>query len=1345
MNGWNEINKLVPSQRRTEVVRPTGDGGPTKLLSDVASLTKNVCNKIQEVFQSERQRRHKASFIIRGGYASGKTTAIKCISDEMSKTEIVPTRNIWFLHLDRYSTWESIFQFFALKAKEWEMRDTYSVLNKADINRDMKLKAARNVLLHCRLLILDDFDQVSEDIDINSLISDDDYANDEYLVVLASCDSNSVIKIYEEKNPPWIFEIPDCKFSSVAEIAEHTQLSNLPQLMDMDLLLTLANFLGSFFASVVSKSIDCGLVSASDLVSRLRSMSDANRSSRNELIEATMLGVITVLSQQDRQMLFSIASVRMPLPIKSDASFKYLQTLGLVFKQNNANHDFIGMPDCVRIIVQNITCHNFLQQYVDGHPTALDLWKEVLPVRLINLLSDAENHVWPFIPEMWQYKDKIDVNQSYNLKDIIHRTNEYSDLKEIDILQECLHSALMIGNYEAAASLVFLMDRFTYWQGTSKGTISIAAYIRRNSKTTAIAPQVIVREARLKKNEGDLQGAEKILSTLIQNEKQIGRWKYQKASDYDLISSVCIQIKGDIFRALGLWVEAAKYLIKSIIGFRGLPKVDTKGWASSLSLLADCFQYMSLNDFLNHMTSQFELHGNHPLLEAISCVEEAARLSIFSPLFYSKNKVVFLERCFCRMTSLAKGHFHADKIRVARSQRKDAGRITRSRMARPHEDGASVNIQNVMEGLPDLKEKMLRRGGELAFLYAQLLPVDSIEKINYLLYSAAECIEGLRCHMSIASLESREQYYEFVFCVYKLARVCEELSQYHHHYYGNEITVSKSMSDALSCISFHLYEHYCSSEKKFQHTEWSSLLVQTTLQLLRLPRIPHMEKAVIPPSSAENTRSKETKQKENEEDLVKMKSHFRTTDADLTDVKMTSSLVDKSSPQAKIFKSQSISNEATVATEEDVGKEIDANSTAYDIRMAETEQTFDDKDRQFSEFPDIGMRDSQTTVGTKEEEAFYQVSTVDDDEIDEDRYRLELTEDDPVSDGTSDIPKLSFLSDKAGRDKEGSVLEAMRNLSTAELDGVSSSEGVKTIGQMRIEQTVTVDITKMSKDAERRLQATMGTLEDSSTLEGQLNDMEQTLNIITHAKKERVHNAKVWRYDPLTRNWSASESLAFVGELLQLAKDKEGNCRDAYMFEYITQEEPMSKYLGKQYKKLDKYRNKITIQQYRQDIICQVTSRYYVTRFNQQLYRKGLSFGQVQFLPAVLIELTDVEDQFERYFNVEPYMFGNFTRITNNWTFVNPGDVHGKDLLLAFSHFSFCSSKGKLIIVDIQGWTSEDESGATFLTDPQIHTRDKKGFGTANRGLEGFRLFFVSQHSKCNEICKALKLARPVL
>ena len=141
----------------------------------------------------------------------------------------------------------------------------------------------------------------------------------------------------------------------------------------------------------------------------------------------------------------------------------------------------------------------------------------------------------------------------------------------------------------------------------------------------------------------------------------------------------------------------------------------------------------------------------------------------------------------------------------------------------------------------------------------------------------------------------------------------------------------------------------------------------------------------------------------------------------------------------------------------------------------------------------------------------------------------------------------------------------------------------------------------------------------------------------------------------------------------------------------------------------------------------------------------GMPFGQVQFLPAALLELTEVTNDPEKYYNVEPYMAGNFTKITNNLSWVEQRDVHGKDLLLAFSHFSYHASKCRIIIVDIQGWTSRDKSGATFLTDPQIHTIDKLGYGTANRGKEGFDEFWASQHPKCNDICTKLGLKRPTL
>lgn len=130
----------------------------------------------------------------------------------------------------------------------------------------------------------------------------------------------------------------------------------------------------------------------------------------------------------------------------------------------------------------------------------------------------------------------------------------------------------------------------------------------------------------------------------------------------------------------------------------------------------------------------------------------------------------------------------------------------------------------------------------------------------------------------------------------------------------------------------------------------------------------------------------------------------------------------------------------------------------------------------------------------------------------------------------------------------------------------------------------------------------------------------------------------------------------------------------------------------------------------------------------------------MQFLPAILIEILDIDNEAERYYNVEPFIAGEFVKISNNFAWTVQGDVPGKDLLIAFSHFSFCASEGKLIIVDIQGWTSKEKGGQTYLTDPQIHTMDKKGYGTANRGKDGFVKFWTEQHPSCNDICVMLGL-----
>lgn len=55
--------------------------------------------------------------------------------------------------------------------------------------------------------------------------------------------------------------------------------------------------------------------------------------------------------------------------------------------------------------------------------------------------------------------------------------------------------------------------------------------------------------------------------------------------------------------------------------------------------------------------------------------------------------------------------------------------------------------------------------------------------------------------------------------------------------------------------------------------------------------------------------------------------------------------------------------------------------------------------------------------------------------------------------------------------------------------------------------------------------------------------------------------AIVWRYDFLSKEWRGDKTLACVGDLLELAKGKEGAQRNAFMVEFIDQEDPFAKYI----------------------------------------------------------------------------------------------------------------------------------------------------------------------------------------
>ncbi|KAF0688811.1 Aste57867_19633 [Aphanomyces stellatus] len=98
-----------------------------------------------------------------------------------------------------------------------------------------------------------------------------------------------------------------------------------------------------------------------------------------------------------------------------------------------------------------------------------------------------------------------------------------------------------------------------------------------------------------------------------------------------------------------------------------------------------------------------------------------------------------------------------------------------------------------------------------------------------------------------------------------------------------------------------------------------------------------------------------------------------------------------------------------------------------------------------------------------------------------------------------------------------------------------------------------------------------------------------------------------------------------------------------------------------------------------------------------------------------------------------------FVRFTNNngWVCDDVTTDEAVQHAVAFSHWTHATTKGYLMVVDLQGARTDD--GRLQLTDPAIHCRDSERFtGGTNFGEHGMDLFFESH--RCNAVCRKLNL-----
>jgi len=227
----------------------------------------------------------------------------------------------------------------------------------------------------------------------------------------------------------------------------------------------------------------------------------------------------------------------------------------------------------------------------------------------------------------------------------------------------------------------------------------------------------------------------------------------------------------------------------------------------------------------------------------------------------------------------------------------------------------------------------------------------------------------------------------------------------------------------------------------------------------------------------------------------------------------------------------------------------------------------------------------------------------------------------------------------------------------------------------------------------------------------------------------------VWEYDPATDEW-ARGVIVFK---LEKGSFAEGALRTAHLVEIIGNVLPCdttaeTSILGDktlkssvplEIGKTNQYAAKLSKQtvpadRYFEDVKMQVLCKELGNKFNNQGAPK-----RVEFLMAWVLQVTRGNDIV--IYGLEPFIEGEFKKLNSNFGVV----LTDRNTPQAFSHFTYEHSSHNLLVIDIQGVDDQ-------YTDPQIHTKDGKGYGLGNMGHRGIERFLKTH--VCNPICLQLNL-----
>lgn len=189
-------------------------------------------------------------------------------------------------------------------------------------------------------------------------------------------------------------------------------------------------------------------------------------------------------------------------------------------------------------------------------------------------LRGAARKAWPYIP----FHPPIP-NPEQNLRlpiknlrillaeKIPHSGHEFG---QYDLLRWCPHLAIKETRYQAAMNIIFVIDRYAYWlhNDDSEELLEILQKIVDQRVEVAVPPQIMVRKARVLRDQGALQ-ADQVLTDLLNQCTRVisghprpGDWPYN--NQCLLVVTIILQLKGQIMPSLGLSMDAAQLFVGAL-------------------------------------------------------------------------------------------------------------------------------------------------------------------------------------------------------------------------------------------------------------------------------------------------------------------------------------------------------------------------------------------------------------------------------------------------------------------------------------------------------------------------------------------------------------------------------------------------------------------------------------------------------------------------------------------------------------------------------------------------------------------------------------------------------------